>query len=172
MSKRCCFAGHSEIYNADSIYADLEKLVEQLITKENVKEFWVGNYGGFDKLSAKVIKALKEKYSDIQLSLVIPYLTVEINEYKEKYYEKYDEILIADISEKTPKRLKILKCNEFMVKNSDFLVCFVEFEWGGAAKTLEYAKKKKDIMVFNLAQNKKSKSPTERFYSILQNLSV
>ena len=96
MHKRCCFAGHSKIYHTDEIYDNLVNLIEKLITEENVSEFWIGNYGSFDGLSAKAVRNLKEKYPDVQLNLVIPYLTSDINEYKELYYEKYDHILMAD----------------------------------------------------------------------------
>ena len=82
MSKRCCFAGHSKIYHTDDIYDNLVSLIEKLITEESVSEFWVGNYGNFDGLSAKAVRFFKEKYPYIQLNLVIPYLTSGINEHK------------------------------------------------------------------------------------------
>ena len=152
MNKICCFAGHSKISHTDDIYGNLIKLIEKLITEENVSEFWVGNYGSFDRLSAKAVRNLKEKFPDVQLNLVIPYLTSDINEYKELYYEKYNHILMADIPERTPKKLQILKCNEYMVNSSDFIICYVQHSWGGAATTLEYARKKKHMKIFNLAE--------------------
>lgn len=151
MSKRCCFAGHSKIYNTDDIYDNLVNFIEKLITVENVSEFWVGNYGSFDGLSAKAVRNIKRKYPYVQLNLIIPYLTVDINKYKEVYYKNYDRILIADLPERTPKKFQILKCNEYMVNNSDYIICYVLYTWGGASKTLEYAKKKKHIKILNLA---------------------
>ena len=111
MSKRCCFAGHSKIYHTDEIYDNLVNLIEKFIIEKNVSEFWVGNYRNFDGLSAKAVRCLKEKHPEIQLNLVIPYLTSDINEYKELYYKKYDHILMADLPERTPKKFQILKCN-------------------------------------------------------------
>ena len=148
----CCFAGHSELYDTGEIYKHLLSVIEDLITAENVCEFWVGNYGAFDKLSAKAVRELKVKYPDIQLNLVIPYLTSEINEYRELYYKDYDNILVADIPEKTPKKLQIIKGNQCMVKNSQVLVCYISHSWGGAAKTLEFAQKRKNIQIINLAE--------------------
>ena len=107
----CCFAGHPELYDTGEIYKHLLSVIEDLITAENICEFWVGNYGAFDKLSAKAVRELKFKYPDIQLNLVIPYLTSEINEYKELYYKDYDNILVADMPEKTPKKVQIIKGN-------------------------------------------------------------
>ena len=86
------------------------------------------------------------------MNLVIPYLTSEINEYKELYYKDYDNILVADIPEKTPKKLQIIKGNQYMVKNSQVLVCYVKHSWGGAAKTLEFAQKRKNIKIINIAE--------------------
>lgn len=151
MNKRCCFAGHSKLYHTDEIYNNLVNLIEKLVIEEDVSEFWVGNYGNFDSLSAKAVRYLKEKYPNIQLNLVIPYLTSGINEYKEIYYKNYDHILMADLPERTPKKFQILKCNEYMVDNSNFIVCYVQYSWGGAAKTLEYAQKRKNIKIINLA---------------------
>ncbi len=43
--KKCCFAGHSEIYSDKDLICNMVKnKAEELITKENVKEFWAGNY--------------------------------------------------------------------------------------------------------------------------------
>ena len=151
MSKKCCFAGHSKIYNSDEIYIKLLACIENLITKEDVSVFWVGNYGRFDALAAKAVQNLKTKYPHITLELVIPYLTKEIDENKEYYYQSYDHILIADISQNTPKRFYISRCNEYMVDKSDFIICYVKNSWGGASKTLDYAKRKNYIVILNLA---------------------
>lgn len=150
MKKICCFAGHSELFGAEGLYEKLLSVIEDLILTEGINVFWTGNYGDFDKLSASAVRALKEKYPEIQLELVVPYLTSDINEYREQYYSCYDSILIADIPEKTPKRLGIIKANQYMVKNSAVLVCFVERSFGGAAKTVEYAKKTAGIRIINL----------------------
>ena len=82
--------------------------------------------------------------------LVIPYVTKTIDDNKNQYYEEFDALLVADIPEKTPVKHKIIKCNEYMVKKSDFLICYVRNFWGGASKTLELAKKKKHIEIINI----------------------
>lgn len=145
-SKICCFAGHREIYNTDKVYNDLLCTIENLILDENVLEFWVGNYGVFDKLSKKAVNTLKSKYHNIKLNLVIPYLTNSVKEIK----TEFDNIIIADIKENTPRNLKIIKCNEYMIKNSEYLICYVFYNWGGANKTLEFAQKNKNVKIYNL----------------------
>jgi len=150
MRKICCFAGHSKIYGDDDLYERLTSVIRELIQTEGVTEFWVGNYGGFDSLAAKAVKELKGNYSDVRLCLVIPYLTRVISEYKEQYRSTYDDIIIADIPATTPKSLMIIKANQYMVKNARVLVCYVKYSFGGAAKTLEYARKRDNIRVINL----------------------
>ncbi len=151
MSKSCCFAGHGDYSYKEEFYNTLISEIESLILNQKVKEFYVGNYGLFDKMSARAVRSLKSKYPHIRLYLTIPYLTSEINDNKKQYYTDFDCILMAELPEKTPRKIGILKCNEYMVNNSDFLLCFVKYSWGGAAKTLEYAKKKGNIEIVNLS---------------------
>lgn len=148
--KRCCFAGHSDIWD-NTLAEKIKSVAEDLIVNHNVKEFWVGNYGNFDGSAASVIRELQRTYSNVKLDLVIPYLTKSINEYKELYYKKCDNILIADIPENTPKRFHITKANEYMVNYSDFLICYIQRSWGGAITTYKYAKRKK-LQIFNIAE--------------------
>lgn len=150
MGRICCFAGHGKWVYGEDVKKKLLETCEDLIVRFGVREFWVGNYGDFDKLAAFSVRLLKEKYSHICLNLVVPYLTKEINEYSEQYYARYDQIVMAEVPERTPKRVQILKCNQYMVNQSEFLVAYVQGSFGGAAKTLEYAKQKKHIEIFNL----------------------
>ena len=145
----CCFAGHSNIY-IPSLQEKLYNKAAELIEEENVKTFSVGNYGYFDLLSASVIRKMKEHYPDIELNLILPYLTADLYNNKE-IHTRYDNILIADIPPNTPRRFHIIKANEYMINHSSFLICYVDHPWGGAAKTLEYAKRKTHIKIFNLA---------------------
>ena len=152
--KICCFAGHGKYdLNNDKI-EQLYELCQNLILNEYVSEFWVGNYGLFDKTVAKVIRDIKNKYTGGELCLVIPYLTKVINNYKENFYNDYDDIIIADIPKSTPKRYHIIKCNQYMVDNSDFLISYVNYNGGGAARTLNYALRQKHIKIYNIGQLK------------------
>lgn len=151
MLNKCCLSGHSKIFDS-SINKKLYSLAEELIIKYSVKEFLVGNYGDFDKISTEVITKLKFKYK-IKLILVIPYLTKEISENSDYYKTNYDEICIADIPNNTPKKLQIIKSNEYMINKSNYLLCYVNNDWGGAFNTLRYAKQKSKI-IFNIANKK------------------
>ena len=133
------FCGHGDISYNDEIQQKLYNEIEQSI-KKGEKEFLLGGYGSFDLLSAYTVKRLKEKYPDIQSLLVIPYL--------ERKYDTdlYDGTVYPPI-ENVPKRLAIIKRNEWMIDASNAVIAYVEHSWGGAAKTLNYAiKKQKQII--------------------------
>lgn len=148
--KRCCFAGHSDItYNGET-REKIKTVAEDLILNHNVNEFWVGNYGRFDSCCSSVIRELQQKYKDIKLELVIPYITKGINEYREIYYKDYDNILMADIPLNTPQKFQIIKGNEYVVDNCEYVICYIERHYGGAYRTFTYARRKKK-KIFNIS---------------------
>lgn len=149
--KRCCFAGHSDFTYNEDLRGKIKSIAENLILNNNVKEFWVGHYGRFDSCCSSVIRELQQTYKEIRLDLVIPYITKGINEYKELYYKDYDNIFIADIPLTTPKRLQIIKGNEYIVDNCEYIICFIERNYGGAHRTFTYASRKKKE-IFNVAK--------------------
>ena len=62
----------------------------------------------------------------------------------------YDGIIYPPL-ENVPPRFCISRRNEWMVDEANLVIAFVKYSWGGAAKTLEYAKRKK-VKSFNLAE--------------------
>lgn len=152
MKNICCFAGHGKLSYGNDVKEQIFAKCRELVLNFYVNEFWVGNYGSFDRLAAAIVRSLKQQYSNIELNLVIPYLTNDIITYKEQYYSDYDNILMAQISVDTPKRYQILKCNQYMVDESKYLISFVNCSFGGAAETLKYAKRKNHIKIFNFGE--------------------
>jgi len=140
MIKSCYFAGHSMVFDSAGIFLKLLTEIEKLITQDGVTEFRVGNYGDFDRLSARAVRELKKTYPSVRLILTIPYITSEIANNSEYFYSNFDEITITGFSENTPYKARIIMCNRQSVEHSQFLICHVTHTWGGAAKTLEYAK--------------------------------
>ena len=128
------FCGHSMISNKEELSKKLSDTIEKLI-KEGADVFYLGGYGDFDILSAREVKKAKLKHKSIVTVLVLPYLEHRYNK------ELYDETVYPDI-ESVPKRYAISARNKWMVDVSDVIVSFVDHDWGGAAKTLEYAKKR------------------------------
>ena len=151
-NKICCFAGHASVYNQDNVKEKLKKEIINLIEKEKVTTFYSGGKGAFDWLCAYTVDELRKNYPFIKSYLVLAYIAKEKDKYNERISKIFDDTVYPDI-EKTPPRFAIVKRNEWMINNSDFLIAYVDHSWGGAAKTLEYAKKKKHIKIINIAQN-------------------
>ena len=49
------------------------------------------------------------------------------------------------------RKFAILKRNEWMVEQANLVIAYVKYSWGGAAKALEYAKRKKKRII-NIAK--------------------
>ena len=136
------FCGHRQIFGSErdrikqKVYEETELLI-----KQGASEFLLGGYGAFDCLSADVVQELKSKYPHIKSILVIPYINKRT--YNEDLYDgsEYPPI------EKTPRKYAILKRNEYMVNKCDVIIAYVEVDFGGAAKTLEYARRKKKKII-------------------------
>lgn len=136
------FCGHGKLNYNENDKNKLYNVVEKLILC-GADEFLLGGYGNFDIISAEVVKSLKIKYKNINSVLVIPYIGRDFN------HSLYDCSEYPPI-ENVPKRLAIIKRNEWMIDKSDVLVAYVINHFGGAVKTLEYAKRK-NKKIINLA---------------------
>ena len=93
VSKRCCFAGHSKIY--DDFQEKLKAEIENLIKNKDVKEFWAGNYGDFDYTAAKIIKELKKEDDLIDINIFRSFHRVNLDTII-GYHKKGDEHFFLD----------------------------------------------------------------------------
>ena len=149
--KSCFFIGHREA--DERLLPRLELTIEKLIEKENVRYFYVGGYGGFDRIAAEAVKHSKQKYPDITLMLVLPYHPAERpvdtpNGFDGTYY--------PDGLESTPKRYAIVRTNQIMVDTCDWLVCYVCHGASNSRNLLEYAQCRADkglIQVKNIYES-------------------
>ena len=133
--KTCCFFGHREVTH--NIRGKLIEIIDNLITEKDVKEFYVGNQGQFDSMVYSVLKELKVKYPHIRYIVVLAYMPDE--HIKEVYGE---DTLFPDGLENVPIKFAISKRNAWMIKHSDYAVCYVHKITGGAAKFREKAEKR------------------------------
>ena len=143
------FCGHSNFSFDNTIKQKLKKLLLQEIRKNPACKFYLGGYGDFDSLCLNILKEIKADFPTIELLFITPYLNDNYSKLETaKLY--YDGIIYPPL-ENVPRRFCILKRNEWMVDEADLVIAFVKYSWGGAAKTLEYAKRKK-VEFFNLAE--------------------
>jgi len=135
------FCGHSKLSDHDTIQSQLTQELRSLLEQGNHK-FYLGGYGDFDLFAAKVLYELKTEYPELESILILPYLARQVDA------SLYDGTIYPPL-ENVPKRYAISHRNRWMVDQADMVIACVDHDWGGAAKTLEYAVKKR-LRIINL----------------------
>lgn len=127
----------------------LSEVVKNLIIYHDVSEFWLCEQGTFDNLSRIVLKELRKEFEHINLCILPAYYPsnakmdwIDDNDYDLMYPEE-----VA----KAPPQVAILKRNEYIAKNADYIVCYIKKKSGGAYKAVEKARKY-NKKIINLAE--------------------
>lgn len=142
----CCFFGHHDApENIKEMIADHVK--EEI--KNGETEFFVGTHGHFDMMTIRVLREMKEAYPHIIYSVVLAYMPdASPDEYS---FIKPEETIFPDGLESVPRKFAILWRNDWMLKQSDTVICYAKHSFGGAGKFTEKAIKQKK-RVINLAE--------------------
>ena len=140
MDRICSFFGHRDVFC--DLSDELYKAIETAITEYSITTFYVGDRGNFDRQASGTVFAMKKKYNNIRLVLVLPYFTNKLNEYRKAYEEQYDEIIIPSILDGVHPKGAITKRNRWMVDESELIISYITRDFGGAYDTVEYAKKR------------------------------
>ena len=145
----CFFIGHRD--TPSSIRLKLREAVERHITEYGVTEFVVGRYGSFDSLAAQAVREAKQRHPRIRLTLLLPYYdphkTIELP-------GDFDGSLYPDGLEHAPRRVAIIRANQYMVCHSDYLIVYDAGRIGNTRKLVEYARHREQkglIRMENLA---------------------
>ena len=143
------FFGHSNCLFNDDIKKQLKNILLDEIIKNPTCKFYLGGYGDFDGLCLRTLRELKHDFPSIEILFITPYLDKNYSKLElAKYY--YDDVIFPPL-ESVPRKFAILKRNEWMVEQADLVIAYVKYSWGGAAKALEYAKRKKKRII-NIAK--------------------
>ena len=143
------FFGHSNCLFNDDIKKQLKNILLDEIIKNPTCKFYLGGYGDFDGLCLRALRELKHDFPTIEILFITPYLDKNYSKLElAKYY--YDDVIFPPI-ESVPRKFAILKRNEWMVNEAGLVIAYVMYSWGGAAKALEYAKRKKKRII-NIAK--------------------
>lgn len=148
--KSCFFIGHREA--DERLLPVLQCVIQQLIEEEGVTEFYVGGYGGFDRIAGAAVKQLKAQYPRISLRIMIPYHPAER---PVEAPNGYDGTYYPNGLEGVPKRFRIAKANRLMIDTSDWLIAYVCHGASNSRKFLEYAERREKkglLQVQNIAE--------------------
>lgn len=134
--KSCFFIGHREA--DERLLPTLTAAIDRMITEEQVSLFYIGGYGGFDRIAATAVKRMKLQHPEITLMLVLPYHPAE-RPIETPY--GFDGTYYPEGLEKVPRRYAIVRANEIMAKQSDWLISYVRHGASNSRRILEYAQK-------------------------------
>ena len=126
----CCFFGHRD--TPATIQTDLFDCVSSLVEKDNVDTFLVGNHGSFDAMAVSILRAVEVQHPHISHNVVLAYMPTakDLSEEKTLYPEGLELV---------PKRFAISRRNEWMIEQSDIVVCYVQHSFGNSSKFVEKA---------------------------------
>lgn len=139
----CAFFGHKD--TPESVKPTLELAVKQIIERYPDTTFYVGNNGNFDRMVLSVLKSLSQNFPTVSYAVILAYLPTE----KDELYSSLPTIYPEGI-ECVPKKYAISYRNDWIVKKSDMVICYIKHNYGGAAKFVEKAKRMGKT-VYNIA---------------------
>ena len=145
--------GNRHIENASEIEKRLEIILKDIIMNKEYVEFLIGREGDFDILASSVIKRIisKNDYGNTHFVLVLPYMKAEYRDNKEYYLDYYDEVEICSKSETAHPKSAIQIRNRNIVDRSDLVICCIQYDSGGAYRTMQYAIRQKKNVI-NIAE--------------------
>ena len=125
----------------------LQAALKELIENRKVTSFYVGNQGAFDRMARRTLKRLKGEYPLLECEVVLAYIPVKRLELEDEYGF---ETICPEGIENTPPRYAIAKRNRWMLDRSDYVLTYVKYTSGNAARLKEMAERRgKEVL--NLA---------------------
>ena len=140
------FCGHRDFVETAEAENQLTMFLEKYARDSDRLLCYNGGYGNFDYFAAKYVQQLQRQYSNIRNCLVLPYIDQPFLDRIAIFTNRFDETIYPPL-ENVPRRYAIIRRNEWMVDSADVVIACVKYSWGGAARTLEYARRKKKNII-------------------------
>ncbi len=140
MMESCCFFGHKNC--PDRIKARLLSTIESLIIEKQVRRFYVGSQGSFDRFAYEALCTLENRYQ-IEFYVVLPYLNRPV----EFPYYDMQKTIFPDVLTKTPARFAIRKRNSYMIQQSNYIISYINDPYSNTYPNMEEAFKKKKHII-------------------------
>lgn len=135
----CTFFGHRDA--PPKIKPALRQVLLDLIERQGVQQFYVGNHGSFDAMACSLLAELEQSHG-IKYEIVLAYLPRQ-----EDPFCDTDYTILPEGIETVPPRFAIEYRNKWMIDHSDIVVTYVTRSFGGAAKCRDIAKKKRKTVI-------------------------
>ena len=138
----CTFFGHRDV--SEGIRDRLYLLICNLIEKDSIYEFVVGNNGSYDYIVQTVLKELKRAYPQIKYSIVLSRLDEKaLTENQER------TVYPSELAYSLPK-FSISKRNDWLLKKASVVIVYVKKKYSNSYKLAERAKRR-GSRVINIA---------------------
>ncbi|MBQ7912394.1 MAG: DUF1273 domain-containing protein [Clostridia bacterium] len=141
--KTCVFFGHRNT-SYQEYKPKLKKILEDLIKNEGFTQFYSGGRGAFDRLCAEVVGEITKSYPHIKNTLVLSYLPPSNADFTLPTI--YTDSMYL-LEHNVPPRYSILETNKRMVDIADCVIVGIRYDWGGARRVYEYARKRKKRII-------------------------
>ncbi len=142
----CSFFGHRNC--PDNIRHLLkEEIVRMVSGPENVY-FYVGHQGDFDRMVRSVMKELIEEGKEVEYSVVLAYMPGK--KYEFDFHNEYADTVYPEGLENIHPKFAITWRNNWMIEQSDIIICYVKYSSGGSYQFVEKARRK-GKKIINLA---------------------
>ena len=138
----CMFLGHRDA--GGEAKETVKTAILDLIEKEKIDAFLVGNNGNFDFYVQCVLQEMKEAGADIRFCIVLSYLG------EKALSGNQSETVFPEGLENTIPKYAISKRNEWMIKNASYLIAYVKHNFSHTKKWIDKAKKR-GLTVIDLA---------------------
>ena len=136
----CTFFGHGDC--PDTIKPRLREVLSDLIENHNVDTFYIGNQGRFDVIVRGVLQDLQHEYPQINYAVVLAYMPG-----KQTEYDDYSDTMLPEGIESVHPRYAISWRNNWMLKQSDYVVTYITRSWGGAYQYSQKAKRQHSSVI-------------------------
>ena len=143
--KTCFLIGHRDV--PGELRERLAKAIDEAILRDGVTEFVVGRYGAFDRMAAGCLVEAKKAHPELRLVLLLPYHPAERLVVLPR---GFDSSFYPPGMEKVPRRLAIVRANEYMARHCDVLICYALLENSNPGKIIRIAND--NSTVINLAE--------------------
>ena len=138
----CMFIGHHDA--PSKIKNHLREAILYLVKEKGISNFWVGNNGNFDYLAQCVLEELSNEGYDLNFNIVLSRID------ERALSGNQNATVFPEGLENSLPRYSISKRNNWLIKNSSFLIAYVKHGFSNSGKILEKARKK-GLYILNLA---------------------
>ena len=149
--RTCFLIGHRDV--PGELRERLAKAIDEAIVRDGVTEFVVGQYGAFDRMAAGCLVEAKKNHPELRLELLLPYHPAER---PVVLPAGFDGSFYPPGMERVPRRLAIVRANEYMARHCDVLICYALLENSNPGKIFLIANAK--CKAINLAESARAES--------------